>query len=120
MGKNQQARVKLPSQMTKALYKEYVTRLHDFQPENDHQKLLQVHALDTCQDIKGSLFLKPDQTEYTIGFTGPEAVAFVQWWALMPVMIGTLGQVAIAQVIAAIDQVAKRPRKLSLTTQSLI
>lgn len=99
--------------MIKALYKAYVDKLHSFTPDSDHETLLQVHSLAMCRSLRA--MLTKDQTVYSFGFTGPEALAFMQWWGIVPVILGTLEHVTINQVIAAVDQVAKKPRKLLLS-----
>ncbi len=107
---NQVAQVKLPLQMMQALYRAYVDSVHHFHTSTEHDQLLLVHSKAMSRMLRDRL--ENNRTKYSFGFTEAEALAFIQWWQMVPVMVGTLEQVAIAEVIQVIDLVAKRQRFL--------
>lgn len=95
-------KMKLLQGWMEALYTAYVAQEHLFKPENEHEELLLEHVRELLSRL--SKQLGNDQEKYTLTLTGTEAMAFLQFWMIVPVERGSLIQVVIHHIIQHIDK----------------
>lgn len=103
-------KIKLLHSWLEALCIAYMKAINSFQPEDPHEELLLEHAREIMATL--STRALADQAHYNITLTGTQAMAFLQFWMLIPLERGSLAQVTVSKIIAAIDRKSKQPKRI--------
>ncbi len=105
-------KVKLKHDWLSALQVQYFNTINAFVSETEHDELLNEHAAEIHARLMK--LLGKEQHNYTVELTSTQAMAFMQYWMMIPVPAGTLQQVTISKIIQAIDKKAKHHARTTM------
>ena len=79
-----------------------------FEPENEHEHLLFEHV--KLMHVKLFDKLRLEQNKYTLTLTSVEALAFVQFWQIIPLALAPYHATIINRLFGEIDKKVKQPK----------
>lgn len=105
-------KIALPKQMMQSLNACFYDVFTFMEATNDHERLLYENMGEVWNRIASAL-RNPEQKKYTLTLSGAEALAWMQFFRLVPLAKGSLEAETVRRVIADIDKISKQPKQLT-------
>jgi hypothetical protein len=98
-------KVKATFARLEAIYEIYEDLIAVYVPENDHERLLQEHAVAFWHKLE--VMMNKRQDVYTMNVSPVEALSFLQLWGSQPMQLDAYAAVLINGVVAKLDNTSK-------------
>lgn len=104
-------KIKITIKQANALLSACLSQSIYFTPQDQHEQLLLEHVRELLLLLEKHS--NEERKNITLKLSPASALAFLQFWCLVPMEAGSLPQVTIANILYCIDQQSKQPKMIT-------